>query len=375
MLRLQVIETVDRAFAATNDRGFFAPEQLGRSRRLTPEGYLVCEGVPIARTGTHLYHEQDLSQGGESAIKGDSNGVISVRRPDEEVFRPETVASFEGKSITIEHPPEFIGPHNQKEHEVGHMQNVRRGTGSESDLLLADLLVKDPQAIAYVNRELPQLSSGYDAGYEQDRPGQAVQRNIVGNHVALVRRGRAGPRVTVRDSINGETFMTTRDAVLNPLSPGKIINTGMTWEGGGLKPRIDQLEAELKAVPWIWDPSWTCPVFKKPDDYPAFASPENALDSGERWTGAMKTKASRVLDALQALERAVADAKEHNTVGTRDAAARGPNPFGRVVTPAELNKQSREFYDKGPQVTPTKGPNTPAKMNAQAAELYGKGAA
>jgi hypothetical protein len=204
MLRL---ETIDRA-------SFYTTEQLGKTRSFTPEGYLVCVGVPIARTGTQLYHERELNKPGEPAVlKGDADGVVRVQRTAEEVFRPESIASYEGKPITIEHPPEFVTPANRKTYEVGHMQNVRRGADGDESLLLADLVVKDPQAIAFVNRELPQLSSGYDASYVQDRPGHAVQTQVVANHVALVQRGRAGPRVAIKDSI------ATRDAAARETKP------------------------------------------------------------------------------------------------------------------------------------------------------------
>ena len=68
------------------------------------------------------------------------------------------------------------------------------GEGIDNDLLLADLVITDPVAIEYINKELPEVSAGYEAEYEQTEPGRGVQREIVGNHTALVLRGRAGPR-------------------------------------------------------------------------------------------------------------------------------------------------------------------------------------
>jgi len=65
--------------------------------------------------------------------------------------------------------------------------------------LIADLVITDKAAIDYVNKDLPEVSAGYEAEYEQTEPGRGVQRNIVGNHVALVERGRAGPRCSIQD--------------------------------------------------------------------------------------------------------------------------------------------------------------------------------
>lgn len=189
------------AFFATADRNaFHTPTELGKTRKLTPEGYLVCEGVAIARTGEQQYNKSEIP------LEADPQGIVTVTRTPEEVFHPTTIASFEGKSVTVEHPNEFLTPKNYKQFEVGTVHNVRRGEGIEDDMLVADLLIKDPAAVAHVNRDKPQVSCGYDSGYEQDMPGHAFQRGIVGNHLALVDRGRAGPRCAIRDHLPPATF-------------------------------------------------------------------------------------------------------------------------------------------------------------------------
>src|ERR1700733_12797609 len=128
-----------------NDRNeFYAPGELGKTRSLTPEGFLLCEGVFIARTGTQVYGESELPL--ES-----KNGVIKVERPAEEVFRKETIASFEGKPVTVEHPNDFVSPDTWKQLAVGSVQNVHQGEGINEGFLMADLLITDKKAIEYVN--------------------------------------------------------------------------------------------------------------------------------------------------------------------------------------------------------------------------------
>jgi hypothetical protein len=196
--------------AVLDRTNFYAPGEIGKTRRLTPEGFMVCEGVAIARTGEQRYHKTELP------LDPDGAGEITVTRTPEEVFRADTIASFEGKSVTLEHPNDFLTPDSWKDHEVGTAHNVRRGTGIEDDLLLADLLIKDGEAIAFINKKRPEVSSGYDAEYEQTGPGRATQHNILANHIALlVGRGRAGSRCAVRDS---EWEAAVRDA-FDPKEP------------------------------------------------------------------------------------------------------------------------------------------------------------
>jgi hypothetical protein len=183
----------------TNDSvtgsGFFAVEQLGPKQSFTPEGYLLCEEVPIARIGVQDYAAMELD-----GIE-DKDGVIEVERTEDEVFSPDTIASFLGKPVTLNHPGDPVTPDTWAYLAKGTAHNVRRGQGEQSDLLIADLLITDKGAINEIrNNGLKEISCGYDAEYEQIAPGRARQTSIVGNHVALVKNARCGPVCSVQDS-------------------------------------------------------------------------------------------------------------------------------------------------------------------------------
>ena len=125
-------------------------------------------------------------------------GMISVYRPEEEVFSPETIASFEAMPVTNDHPPDGVDISNIRALQKGHVHIVRRGTGEESDLLLADLIITDPVLIDLILDGKREISCGYT--YELcEENGQYIQRKIRGNHVAVVDAGRAGARVSIRD--------------------------------------------------------------------------------------------------------------------------------------------------------------------------------
>lgn len=173
---------------------YYAPSKLSENIHETPEGFLLCIGVPIARTG-----EQEYAHG-ETPLEVGENGTIIITRSEEEVFSEKTIASFEGKAVTIKHPTEFVDPKNWKDLAKGHIQNVRRGDGESKDDLLADILITDAMAISLVKNGLRGLSCGYEAEYTQTGKGKGIQTNIVGNHLALVEEGRAGSTYAITDA-------------------------------------------------------------------------------------------------------------------------------------------------------------------------------
>lgn len=180
---------------------FYTTESLGVSRELTPEGYLLCKDVAIARAGPHLYGA------GEVPVRS-KDGLIRIERDPSELFRADTMASFEGKPITLDHPDEDVTPANWARLAKGTLHNVHQGAGLENDLLLADLLITDQTAIQEVTaKKLSEVSLGYDADYDELEPGLGSQSNLYGNHMALVTRGRCGSRCAIGDSMKNIKWM------------------------------------------------------------------------------------------------------------------------------------------------------------------------
>ena len=173
---------------------FYITEKLSEHIGETPEGFLLCKDVPLTRIGEFEYLAREVP------VEGGMDGKVKIERDEDEVFAINTIASFEGKPITINHPDEMVTPENWSELAHGHIQNVRRGEGEQSDLLLGDLLITTEEAIELVKSGLREVSLGYDAEYEQIEKGKGRQRNIIGNHVALVVKGRAGGRCAIQDS-------------------------------------------------------------------------------------------------------------------------------------------------------------------------------
>lgn len=168
----------------------------------TGEGFLICRNVPIARIGVQDYRGREIGM--------ETDEVIQVNRPEEEVFSAAAMASFEGKPVTDDHPSEMVTPDNVALYEKGHAQNVRRGTGEFADYLIADLHIHDAELINAIKSGKRQISCGYECEYVETDSG-IQQTKIRGNHVAVVDEGRAGAKAAIMDSIKKQPEKAERN--------------------------------------------------------------------------------------------------------------------------------------------------------------------
>lgn len=172
-------------------------DRKGGKRRYTDEGFLVVP-ARIARTGVQHYRAYELG-----VTDGDPMRVVRVYRSADEVFDPDAMASFENKPVTNDHPTVSVDSTNWKQLAVGFARNVKR----EGDYLTADLVVTDKDAIDMIVGGKVELSNGYTTDYDWT-PGtapdgqayDAQQKNIRGNHVAIVDAARCGPACRVSDT-------------------------------------------------------------------------------------------------------------------------------------------------------------------------------
>lgn len=173
-------------------RAYYA-SRMSENISVTPQGYLICKNVPIARTGEQEYLGEEL---GLDEYRGHR---LTVHREESDVFEPAALASFEAKPVTDEHPAEDVTAENVHAYLKGVTTEVRRGTGEDSDKVLADLIIYDPILISQIQAGKREISCGYGCIYEISEDGVIYQRKIRGNHVAVVPAGRAGSEVSIKD--------------------------------------------------------------------------------------------------------------------------------------------------------------------------------
>jgi uncharacterized protein len=169
------------------------------TRTVTPEGFLRARGT-LARTGVQEYRAREL---GISDVPPDS--VVRLYRGPEELFSPETMASFEGQTLTLRHPSggRDVSSRNWRELAVGDYSGIAR----DGEMMAGNLCVRDERGVQSVtSRKTEQLSLGYKFRLDMT-PGttaggeayDGVMRNIRGNHAALVDQARGGPACRVGD--------------------------------------------------------------------------------------------------------------------------------------------------------------------------------
>lgn len=193
---------------------FYYGSKISDNMTLMDNGCLICFNVPIARTGTYKYLREELGLEGQ--------GVVDVYREPEEVFNKFTIASFEGKAFTDTHPSEDVTADNWSVYSKGELSNVHQGTGDQADYLVANIIVRDPVVINEIQSGAKrEISAGYDCEYIM-KDGKVYQRNIRGNHAALVQAGRAGSKVRINDE--KKDMLTTKYKTIKVIEKA-ILNT------------------------------------------------------------------------------------------------------------------------------------------------------
>lgn len=153
---------------------------------LDGNGYLVTT-ARMGRVGSMQYLGEEIGK--------QSGQVFDVYTDEQDLFNEETIKSFEGKPVTIEHPEEMeVNASNWKELSVGHISNIRR----DGDFLIGDVVINDTKAIQIVQKGKIELSFGYDAELVE-ADGKIKKVDIKGNHLAIVDEGRCGDKCKLGD--------------------------------------------------------------------------------------------------------------------------------------------------------------------------------
>ena len=171
-----------------------------KDARICADGCLVAE-VFAARTGLQDYMGYEVDPQGTRFAR---DAVVKVYRPESEVFKTDSLATFAGAPVTVDHPAESVTADNWKRLGVGeiHGDVIRDG-----ERVRVPIIVRDAAAVKAATSTHKQLSMGYatelvfpqDGKHPDGTACDAYQTNLKINHIALVRAARGGPELRVVD--------------------------------------------------------------------------------------------------------------------------------------------------------------------------------
>ena len=173
---------------------------LDKSARICADGSLVAE-VLAARTGIQDYARSEIA---ELPAHLADKSMISVYRPESEVFKADSLATFAGAPVTVDHPSVAVTADNWKDYGAGeiHGDVIRDG-----QRVRVPIIVRDAAAVKAATTTHKQLSMGYsttlvfptDGKHPDGTACDAYQTAIKINHIALVPAARGGPELSVVD--------------------------------------------------------------------------------------------------------------------------------------------------------------------------------
>lgn len=158
----------------------------------TEEGYLIDSPI-VTTVGVFEYKNPDGTKRRE------------LRRP-EDVFDPESLASFLGKPVLFTHAAGLVDKSNASKENIGTITSVGREDG---DNVRCDIVIHNTDILEKYGYRA--LSLGYTQTFVEDpgewngQPYDGYQTNIRINHLALVRKARAGENARLNiDSADDE---------------------------------------------------------------------------------------------------------------------------------------------------------------------------
>ena len=160
-------------------------------------GFMEVRDNPISKVGVYPY------LGSEIPGAEDPDRIYSVYRPAEELARQETIDSFKLMPFIDEH--EILGKSGMPAERKGMQGTLGEQIYFDAPYLRGNIKIHSSAAQSLIKAGKVELSPCYGCdwvkgdGTFDGKPYQYTQRNIMGNHLALVEEGRTGPDVAVQD--------------------------------------------------------------------------------------------------------------------------------------------------------------------------------
>lgn len=205
------------------------------SRVVDTNGWYEVKDNPLSLVGVFPYL-------GRSIGAPDPDKVYMVLRPEEELSQQECIDSFKLLPWIDDHV--MLGGEFTPAEQKGVGGVIGENVYYENGTLYGNIKVFSDKMAALIESGKKELSCGYRCEWDLT-PGiwngqryDAVQRNIRGNHLALVQNGRMGKEVAVLDHRLSFSFDAKELQMADENKP----------EGGGAEPTLSELKAMVEAI-------------------------------------------------------------------------------------------------------------------------------
>ncbi|CAB3812244.1 DUF2213 domain-containing protein [Achromobacter denitrificans] len=281
-------------------------------RQTDVNGYLLVRDNPITKVGVFPYLGREIGA-------PDADRIYQVYRPQEELEKPETIASANLVPWIDEH--EFLGVEGMPAEKKGVQGTTGESARFEYPYLRNSIRAYSDFMKNLIDRGKVELSPSYRCRYEFSEgvfDGQrydAIQRDIRFNHLASVEEGRTGPDVAVQDCLT--ITYDSAEFIKMELTP-EILQQ--------IRALIEQVLAEQTAAAGSDDD-----LEKKPgSDAETPPAPgavtteekdavEQTAAAAEQATGAVESAEAAIQEVQAALEEVQAAAEEVKTAPTADS--------------------------------------------------------
>lgn len=188
------------------------PDDSNSKRTVDINGWYEIKENPLSKVGVFPYFGKTIHE------SLDPDKIYNVYRPADELSNEDTLKSFRllpwiDDHVMLGSSSEGLTPAEKK----GVQGVIGEEIKFDGEYLNGNIKVFSEKLMNLIKSGKKELSIGYRCLYDltpgvyNGQPYDAVQREIRGNHVALVDEGRAGPDVAVLDSKNSD-FRITLDA-------------------------------------------------------------------------------------------------------------------------------------------------------------------
>lgn len=275
-----------------------------QSKRMVDwNGFMEVRDNPISKVGVYPY------LGSEIPGAEDPNRIYQVYRPAEELSRPDTIDSFKLMPFIDEH--EILGKSGMPAERKGMQGTLGEQIYFDAPYLRGNIKIHSSAAQSLIKAGKVELSPCYGCdwvkgdGTFDGKPYQYTQRNIMGNHLALVEEGRTGPDVAVQDH---RTFtLDSKELLPMEFTPEQLAQLkALIAEMMGAKTGDEDPVKPDPAADADPDPDAVMPDVSKDDDLDpdAIADPEVTPEQGDAAEQAVSA-AEQAQEAIQEVAAAI----------------------------------------------------------------------